>query len=251
VGLPKAWDAYLTAEVSIDAPGGTVRVFPAPPMQASGQYPDADGHAISVITAHNPGGVVVDAEENERAQRALEDELTQRGVPFWPAAGADPDWKHVEPSVAVLGMTEPDALALAARYGQEAIFVLTPASRKVIDCATGQRAMTGWVIIAEADLEAEHDEADEAAIVATLELLAREHGPDPRDWGGLLLAESRWEPDGPGEHAGGGEVGGEFLLRLDGRYVIYESNGVEWDWSDLQVADDATAIETFSDYMGD
>jgi hypothetical protein len=251
VALPTAWDAYLTAEVSIDAPGGTVRVFPAPPLQASGQYPDPDGRAISVITAHNPGGVVAGAQENERAQRALEDELTQRGVPFWPAAGADPDWTHVEPSVAVLGMAEPDALALAARYGQEAIFVLTPASRKVIDCATGRRAMTGWVIAAEADLADEHDEADEAAIMATLERLAREHGPDPRDWGGLLLAESRWDLDGPGELTDGGEVGGEFLLRLDGRYVIYETNGVEWDWSDVQVADDAAAIETFSDYMGD
>ena len=248
--LPGAWGAYLAAEVSIDVPGGPVRVFPAPPLQASGQYPDADGHVISVITAHNPGGVVIGAEENERAQRALEDELTRRGVPFWPAAGADPDWRHVEPSVAVLGMTEADALALGARYGQEAIFVLTPASRKVIDCATGRRAMTGWVIVAEADLAAEHDEADEPAIVAALERLAREYGPDPRDWGGLLLAESRWEQGGPGELADG-EVGGEFLLRLDGRYVIYETNGVEWDWSDLQVADDATAIETFSDYMGD
>ena len=250
MALPGAWEAYLTAEVSIDAPGGTVRVFPAPALQASGRYPDAEGRAISVITAHNPGGVVADAAQNQRAQRALEDELAGLGVPFWRAAGADPDHAHVEASVAVLGMTEPDALALGARYGQPAIFMLTPASRKVIDCATGRRAMTGWVIVAEADLAAEHEEADEAAIVDALERLAGEHGPDPRDWDGILLAESRWELDGPGDLTDGAEVGGEFLLRLDGRYVIYETNGAEWDWSDLHAADDATAIETFADYTG-
>ena len=129
--------------------------------------------------------------------------------------------------------------------------MLTPASRKVIDCATGRRTMTGWVIVAEAELADEHDEADEAAIVDALERLAQEHGPDPRDWDGVLLAESRWELDGPGGLADDGEVGGEFLLRLDGRYVIYETNGAEWDWSELQASDDAAAIETFSSYTGD
>jgi hypothetical protein len=253
VTVPGAWDAYLTTEVSIDVPGGAVRVFPAPPLQASGRYPDAEGRAIAVITAYNPGGVVADAVDNERAQQALEDELARMGVPFWPAAGASPDWRHVEPSVAVPGLAEPDALALGARYGQEAIFMLTPVSRKVIDCTTGRRTMTGWVIVAEAELADEHDEADEAAIVAALERLAQEHGPDPRDWGGALLAESRWEPDGrsePGEPADDGQVSGEFLLRLSDRYVIYETNGDEWDWSELSSPDDTTAIEAFTEYTG-
>jgi hypothetical protein len=225
-------------------------VFPAPPLQASGQYPDVEGRAIAVITAYNPGGVVADAVQNERAQQALEDELGRLGVPFWHAAGASPDWTHVEPSVAVPGMAEPDALALGARYGQEAIFMLTPASRKVIDCATGRRTLTGWVIVAEAELADEHDEADEAGVVAALERLAQELGPDPRDWDGVLLAESRWELDEAVELADG-EVGGEFLLRLGSRYVIYETNGAEWDWSELQASDDAAAIETFSGYTGD
>ena len=65
-----------------------------------------------------------------------------------------------------------------------------------------------------------------------------------------MLAESRWELDEAVELADG-EVGGEFLLRLDGRYVIYETNGAEWDWSELQASDDAAAIEAFSDYTGD
>jgi hypothetical protein len=255
VALPGAWETFLTAELSIEAPDGAVRVFPAPPLQASGGYPDAEGRAIAVITACNPGGVVVGDAENERAQRALEDDLARMGVPFWHAAGADPDWTHVEPSVAVPGLSETDALELGARYGQAAIFVLTPVSRKVIDCATGRRTMTGWVIVAEADLADEHEEADEAEVVAAVERLEREFGPDPRDWDGVLLAESRWEPeeadvDEDSAEADGAEVGGEFLLRLGNHYVIYETNGVEWDWSELQASDDAAAIEAFSDHTG-
>jgi hypothetical protein len=238
-------------------------VFPAPPLHASGRYPDAEGRAIAVITACNPGGELRGAVENELAQAALEEDLGRLGVPFWHAAGADPQWTHVEPSVAVPGMSEHDALALGVRYGQAAIFMLTPASRKVIDCATGRRALTGWVIVAESELAAEHDEADEAEVVAAVEGLEREFGPDPRDWGSILLAESRWGPDeadgdgaGSVEAAGAGDgagadVCGEFLLRLGDRYVIYETNGAEWDWSELQAPDDAAAIEAFSDYMGD
>jgi hypothetical protein len=127
------------------------------------------------------------------------------------------------------------------------------------------------VIVAESDLAAEHDEADEAQVVAAVEGLERELGPDPRDWGGILLAESRWGPDeADGVEAGragagnaeagaaeagsagaGAEVAGEFLLRLGDRYVIYETNGAEWDWSELQAPDDAAAIEAFIDSMGD
>jgi hypothetical protein len=83
-----------------------------------------------------------------------------------------------------------------------------------------------------------------------VEGLARKHGPDPRGWGGILLAESRWELDGPGELADDGEVGGEFLLRLGERYVVYETNGVEWDWSELSSPDDAAAIRVFTEYTG-
>ena len=111
--------------------------------------------------------------------------------------------------------------------------------------------MTGWVIVAEADLD---------GMSMTRRTRQRSWPPwsgSPRPRAGpagLGRHPARgvpWELDGPGDLTDDAEVGGEFLLRLDDRYVVYETNGVEWDWSELQAADDATAVETFSDYTGD
>jgi hypothetical protein len=262
VGESAAWDAYLTAEIRIEAPGGPVRVFASPPLQASGRYPDPEGRPIAVITAHNPGGVAAADEANEKAQRALEAELDRRGIAWWPADGADPEWSHVEASVAVPGMSEADALALGAEFGQEAVFLLTQASRKVVACATGRRTITGWTIVGEAELEADpHDIDDEVAHL--LEHLAGEHGPDPARWPGALLAESRWDvPQSPGDgtaedagtdsrgDAAEPEVTGEFLLRVGGRYVLYETNGPEWDFEVLDAPDDAAAVAAFRTATG-
>jgi hypothetical protein len=243
---PSGWEAYITTEVRIELPGGAVRVFPAPPLQASGTYPDPAGRPIAVITAHNPHGQLADPERNALAQARLEDDLTGRGLEWWPAAGADPTWEHVERSVAVPGLTEADALALGAKYEQEAIFVLTPASRKVIDCVTGRRTITGWVIAREADLAAEEFET---ALEDTLDHLVASHGPDPRGWNVPVLAESRW--DSGGKDPGNGPVAGEFLVRVGGRYVIYETEGVDWGWDHIDASDDETAIAAFRAAVGE
>jgi len=226
----------VTTEVRIEVPGGAVRVFAAPPFQASGSYPDPAGRPIAVITAHNPYGRVVSPEENEKAQADLEAGLTSQGREWWPAAGADPTWTHVEQSVAIPGMDEAEARELGARLHQEAIFIVTPASRKVIDCLSGHRSITGWVIAAEADL-AEDD--FEAALERELEQLVTAHGPDPGGWHVPVLAESRWE------------TGGEFLLRIDKAYVIYETDSVEWDWDYINAPGDESAVAAFREAVGE
>jgi hypothetical protein len=246
-----AWEAYVTTEVRIDVPGGSVRVFPGPPLQASGSYPDPAGRPIAVLTAHNPQGRVVSDEANAAAQKLLEEELAGLGLEWWPAAGADPSWEHVEQGVAIPGMSEADALALGARYDQEAIFILTPASRKVIDCVTGRRSITGWVIVPEADLAAEEFET---ALEADLERLVTTRGPDPRDWDVPVLAESRWDAGDEGRAGAWGgavAVAGEYLLRLGSRYVIYETEGVEWGWDHIDAPDDESAIAAFQTAVGE
>jgi uncharacterized protein DUF3293 len=265
-----AWDAYLSAEIRIDLPGGAIRVFPAPAMQASGAFPDPAGRPVTVLTAHNPGGVVADPAANARAQARLEGELAGRGRAWWPAAGADPSWSHVEDGVAIPGIGEAEAMELGAAFGQEAIFVLTPTSRRLIDCVTGRRSVTGWVIVPEADLadddSADDDSADDELAFAgdreteaALERLVGALGPDPRAWAasgdGAVLAESRWEAVEPGGRggaaAGEGPASGDFLVRVGGTYVIYQTDGADWEWGDLDAADDATAIARFRDHQGE
>jgi len=154
--VPGRWDAYLSAELRIETPAGAVLVSPMPLMQTTGEYPDPRGRTIAVITAHNPGGQPAGEEANAAAQRALEAELDHRGLTWWRADGADPSWTHVEESAAIPGLALPDAIALGARFGQEAIFLLSRTSLTVADCATGQVAMTGWHV--EPD---DHDHMDD------------------------------------------------------------------------------------------
>ena len=246
VGESAAWDAYVTAEIRIELPGGPVLVYPAPPLQAAGRYPDPEGRPIAVITAHNPGGVVAADEANAKAHAALEAELNRRGLAWWPAAGADPQWSHVEASVAVPGMSEADALALGAEFGQEAVFLLTPVSRKVIACATGRRSVTGWSVVPEAEVSADAAQSVEDEVAHALEHLVDEFGPDPARWPDAPLAESRWHGEAHGGVPGlEDEVSGEFLLHINDWYVLYETVGAEWDFEVLEASDDATAITEF------
>ena len=145
-GKSSKWGAYIDAVLRMESPGGVVWVRPAPVSWRTGQYPDPEGRTICVITAHNPGGQLASDAENGSAQTRLEAELERRGLTWWPAAGGDPSWTHVEASAAVIGMSEADAIALGAQFGQDAIFVLTPASRRIVGCLSARELSTGWSI---------------------------------------------------------------------------------------------------------
>jgi hypothetical protein len=146
---PGGWSAYVDAVVGIEAPGGVAWVRPAPVTRTEGTYPDREGRVICVITAHNPGGQTVSAEQNGREQERLERELTRRGWTWWQAAGGDPSWEHVEASAAVVGVAESEVAALGAEFGQDAIFVLTPAGRRIVGCLSAREISTGWSVSAE------------------------------------------------------------------------------------------------------
>jgi Protein of unknown function (DUF3293) len=146
------WDADVGAVMRIEVPGGVVWVRPAPMTRTAGTYPDPAGRTICVITGHNPGGRMASETANASAGARLVEELERRGLTWWPAAGESPSWTHVEPSVAVIGMDEADAVALGAQFGQDAIFVLTPAERRVIGCTGRRVTATGWSIEPDTDL---------------------------------------------------------------------------------------------------
>jgi hypothetical protein len=82
-GNPGGWSAYVDAVLRIEAPSGGIRVRPAPISTTSGEYPEPDGRAICVITAHNPGGRPASGADNAAAQAKLAAEPAGTG-----AAGA-------------------------------------------------------------------------------------------------------------------------------------------------------------------
>lgn len=156
---PSLWDIYVDAVMRIEASGGVFWVWPASAGSTTGQYPDPEGRPIYVITAHNPGGQVASETANALAEARLTAELERRGLTWWPAAGGDPTWTHVEPGAALIDVDKTDVLALGAEFGQEAIFMLTPAERRIIGCTDNRVTVTGWSSKPETDLSASADEA--------------------------------------------------------------------------------------------
>jgi hypothetical protein len=138
------WDAYVTAVVRIESPGGVRWLKPARIFRTEGSYPDPDGRPICVLTAHNPAGRRAPDAANAAAQARLESQVRRRGLTWWPADGGDASWTHVEPSVALIGIPEADAIALGAEFKQDAIFVFNPASRRVVSCIDSRVETTGW-----------------------------------------------------------------------------------------------------------
>jgi len=79
------------------------------------------GEPFAVITACNPAGKLLDAEENARQTARFEALLRRIGIAFTRVDGCSPDRTHREPGFAVRLPLE-DASALARRFGQDALF---------------------------------------------------------------------------------------------------------------------------------
>ncbi len=73
-----------------------------------------------IITAHNPGGNVRPASDNQAADHRMQAEL--EGLDRLPVAGCSPDLAHREDGWAVRFPSRSAALALARRFDQRAIY---------------------------------------------------------------------------------------------------------------------------------
>lgn len=123
------WDRYaatvLTADdgVTIAGPGAAETL----PFRLPAQ----------VLTGWNPGSVIRPPSANAAANRALRRELVGRGLHPVAVVGAAPDGSWHEDSLLVSAMDRPQAVALAARFGQAAIFEVTADELVVVACPHG------------------------------------------------------------------------------------------------------------------
>jgi hypothetical protein len=76
---------------------------------------------FAIMTAFDPRGENLSAEENDERRRLLEQRLTALGYPFVNVDCCSPDRSHCECSVAVM-MPQQDAVSLAKELEQVAIF---------------------------------------------------------------------------------------------------------------------------------
>ena len=103
-------------------------------QMVAGQVVAADRGVVHVITAWNPGDERPTADENDQRNVLLHADLVARGFDPLPALGSDPASTHAEASWAVVGMSDADACALGAKYGQVAVFRITAERQTVLGC---------------------------------------------------------------------------------------------------------------------
>ncbi len=127
-----SWDGYLDAHTWVQVDGTWWHVAPV----SDADHPAAVatvavGH---VITAHNPGGAWRDEADSARAHETLVAACRADAIATHPAWGGDPAGRWMELGLLVVGLDDGTARALGARFGQDAIYALTPSSRRLLAC---------------------------------------------------------------------------------------------------------------------
>ncbi len=119
-----------------------VSVAPLPDPRFEGTFPFAV--PATFVTVHNPGGPMIDAAENARRHLAFLADIATHGWAWFPAVGGDPAGSHAENGVLLLDANPAEALALAARFGQDAIYVWHADDFELIASDGSRHDHLGW-----------------------------------------------------------------------------------------------------------
>lgn len=121
------WSAYRHSPVEVHPPDRAPFRFavedgPTPPPSLT----------FAVITAWNPRSVKRSEAENRRANRELAAIIDALGLERWDSINS-PDDAHREESFAVLGLPREQAIELAARHQQLAIYYVEAGRAELIE----------------------------------------------------------------------------------------------------------------------
>lgn len=83
--------------------------------------PFPDWSQFAIVTAYHPLGQITEADKNTKLQQQLMEELSRKGINYWPVVGCSPDRSYQEPSLAI-HTDKTTALELARMFKQNAIF---------------------------------------------------------------------------------------------------------------------------------
>ena len=142
--------AYSEAHIRVYHPQrGTLVIEPRPDAGVVGEFPNPDGWTIYIVTAHNPGRQLSDAENAARHQELARLLASRTDLTVWDAEGGDPAWQHREESLAVVGLTDEGARELGRTFEQEAVFAWRPRELVVLDCHSDEVITSGWSVTPE------------------------------------------------------------------------------------------------------
>jgi hypothetical protein len=71
---------------------------------------------------------------NDSNNELLRADIGAIGLEVFEALGSDPNSSHAEKSWAVVGLSDAVAIELGKKYGQVAVFRITPATQSVLGC---------------------------------------------------------------------------------------------------------------------
>lgn len=133
------WDAFAGAAITIELPVGRRLLEPRPPGE-TGAFPLPD--SAHIITAWNPGGVATTRARNVERGRDLD--ATLGHYQALPTIGSGIDGSFPEPGLAVVGLSDGDAVAIGRRFGQVAIYRWTSDSLTIVGADHPGEQVMGW-----------------------------------------------------------------------------------------------------------
>ncbi|MCC7465504.1 MAG: DUF3293 domain-containing protein [Saprospiraceae bacterium] len=77
--------------------------------------------SLAIVTACNPGSVLLEDAENRRRNAALEQDIRLLGLPFGPALNQSAEGEWPEPGFWIAGISLEEAVALGVRFGQNGV----------------------------------------------------------------------------------------------------------------------------------
>jgi Protein of unknown function (DUF3293) len=140
------WAGYARTVVEIAGPRGTLTVRAACAGEA-GAWPWETPAALFLLTAWDPGDERPGLHENRRRQASLEEDVRRLTDARWDAVGVDPETGRREEGVAAARLSETEATALGARYGQDAVFRWAPDAWEIVACTGDRRVVLGWAAL--------------------------------------------------------------------------------------------------------
>ena len=145
VDRAELWRTWLEAHLWIERPDGLGWWHVSPrPDGLVGDWPLAA--PVHLLTAYNPRGKDLPLEENERRLAQLAAYLQAELVATVPSLGASEDGTWSEPGFALLDVDEEQALAVARRFEQAAIYAWSAERLEVVGALHGGRASVGWAL---------------------------------------------------------------------------------------------------------
>ena len=114
------------------------------PKKPGKNQPSPDwSRPFAILTAHNPGGKIVDLETNTDADKELRRGLSRKSLPKHRVTAVAEDWSHEEKSFAVWGLDHTTAAKIGREFRQDAYFWVENGTVHVHSCHTQEKQKVG------------------------------------------------------------------------------------------------------------